>query len=75
MIKFMNHDVIGLGLFNRDLCSCSHAMTAWQAELVNNQQTLLLFCDRLSADFSNLGLKFRKPWSYTQADSRRNLRT
>lgn len=64
MQRFITHDAIASGIFNRETCSATAAMTPWQAILLNNVSTLDLVCDRLNHDFNNLSLKFRKPFTH-----------
>ena len=40
-----------------------------QSHLINNEDILLLFVERLELDFVHTPVKFRKPWRYDQCES------
>lgn len=64
MQKFITHEAIASGIFNRETCTATSSMTAWQHVLLNNDDTLDLLCDRLHEDFANCTPKFRKPYTH-----------
>ncbi len=66
MHRFLTHDAIAQGIFNRDCCTAGATMTAWQEQLVNTTDVLKLMCQRMDQEFNNTPLRFRKPWNYTQ---------
>lgn len=66
MHRFLTHDAIAQGIFNRTTCTAGTAMTAWQAQLVNTTAVLKLMCQRMDQEFAHTPLRFRKPWNYTQ---------
>ena len=66
MGKFLTHEAVAEGVFNRDFCSASSSLVAWQEQLVNSEEVLQLLCDRLANDWLQTPTKFRKPWSYSQ---------
>ncbi len=66
MAKFLTHDSIAEGMFNRDRCSSGTLLTAWQEHLVNTPELLTLLCRRLHDDYVATPLKFRKAWSTSQ---------
>ena len=69
MGKFITHDCIFQGVFNRETCTASNALSAWQEQLVNTDEILLLLCKRLDQDFLSTPKKMRKPWNHQQVDA------
>ncbi|CAK8992255.1 unnamed protein product [Durusdinium trenchii] len=63
MIKFINHDCLAHGWFNRDEQLANSSQAAWRDILVNSTDSLTLLRERLSADFLSINQKLRKPWS------------
>lgn len=63
MVKFLNHDALAGGLFNRYQSVTTPNQAAWADVLVNTTESLLLVCDRMSEDFSATLQKLRKPWN------------
>lgn len=70
MIKFINHDCLAHGWFNRDEQLANSSQAAWHDILVNSTDSLTLLCERLSADFLSINQKLRKPWSSATVDTR-----
>ena len=66
MAKFLTHESIAEGMFNREHCTASTSLTAWQEYLVNSSQLLELLCARLRHDWLSTPLKFRKAWNCQQ---------
>jgi len=66
MAKFLTHDSIAEGLFNRDRCSAGSLLTSWQEHLVNTPELLTLLCQRLRDDYMATPAKFRKAWNAQQ---------
>ena len=73
MAKFLTHDAIASGVFNKDTCTATSTMAQWQSELLNSKSTLNLLCDRLASDYSSLGPKMRKPFGAKDVDARYQL--
>ena len=69
MQKFLTHEAVAEGVFNRDYSSAGPTLVAWQSHLINNEDILLLFVERLELDFVHTPVKFRKPWRYDQCES------
>ena len=67
--KFITHDAIAQGVFNKDTTTACASSTAWQSYLLNTKPILDLVCDRLGADYANMPLKFRKAYTYSQIES------
>ena len=72
MHRFLTHDAIQGGVFNRDFCSAAGQLTSWSKELTNSPQTLNLLVQRLEADWLALNRKSRKPWPYAYVDSQQH---
>ena len=70
MHRFLTHDAIHNGAFNRDFCSTPGHLSCWSAELTNNPKTLSLLIQRLESDWAALNPKMRKPYSFGHVDSR-----
>lgn len=68
MQKFLTHEAIAEGVFNKDFCSAGPTMVAWQSQLLNNNDILMLLCERLELDYCHTPVKFRKPWNYQQCE-------
>ena len=66
MLKFVTHDAISQGIFNRDFCTATSTMTAWQEQLTNSEEILQLLCQRLDKDFQGTPKKLRRPWNFQQ---------
>ena len=73
MGKFITHDCIHQGVFNRETCTASNALVAWQEQLVNTDEILLLVCKRLDQDFLSTPKKMRRPWNHQQVDTVRMI--
>lgn len=69
MHRFLTHDSIKEGIFNRDFCSATSAYSAWPAELTNNDEILELVLQRLQSDWLACNPKHRKPWTAQGVDS------
>lgn len=68
MGRFLTHESIQEGAFNRDRCGASNAMSAWQDALMNTTPVLELLCDRLKGDWLSTPHKFRRAWSFQQIE-------
>lgn len=63
--KFMHHDPMQAGVFNRTYCSAGGPTAQWADDLTNSPEILDLLCQRLQGDFEALAPKMRK--NYTAA--------
>jgi len=63
MGKFITHEPIHAGYFNRDFGSGVGVAAAWEAELKNSPESVDLLCQRLESDF--LSLRDGKKRAYT----------
>lgn len=69
MHRFLTHDAIHNGAFNRDFSSTPGQLSCWSAELTNSPQILSLLIERLESDWVALNPKMRKPYSFAQVDA------
>ena len=63
MGKFISHESLANGIWNRDHCTALPTMSTWAAELTNTNEILLTLCDRLETDFISQNVKMRKAYS------------
>ena len=73
MGRFIHHEPLAHGIFNRDYTSASGGMMQqWESELTNNGdcRLLQLLCDRMEVDWLALAPKMRKPYNVQQLDPR-----
>ena len=66
MAKFLTHESIAAGAWNRTHCTAGDGMQAWQDILTNTDEILHLTIDRMSRDWSNLTPKMRSAYSLKQ---------
>lgn len=64
MAKFLTHEAVDGGIFNRDHATASGQCAAWSAELQNTPEILSLLLDRMEHDFTSLSVKMRFPYKY-----------
>lgn len=69
MHRFLTHDAIKEGVFNRDFCSAHGAFSAWPDDLTNTDGTLSLLLKRLESDWLALNPKLRKPYAARDVDT------
>lgn len=67
MTRFLNHDGVAQGVFNRDYVGGSGAWERWMA---NSPELLQLLLDRMQKDWESMAGKMRKPWSQKDLESR-----
>lgn len=61
MNKFLHHEPLASGLFNRTHNSAGQ-FKAWDALLCNSEPLLELVCFRMESDFLAQNVKMRKPY-------------
>ena len=61
--KFLLHDPIACGLFNRGYNGGTGAHASWESIMLNSEEVLNLVVDRMRSDFENVAVKLRKPWN------------
>ena len=71
--KFIYHEPLAGGLFNREYNSGQGQYTAWQEALQNNLEVVKLMVQRMQAEFESTPVKFRKPWSLKDVDTKLEL--
>ena len=70
MRKYIQHDAVAAGLFNRDFSSAHGAFAAWTSELENSSELLALLLERMLSDFERTHAKMRKPWTLKDLEAR-----
>ena len=70
MAKFITHESLAAGAWNRTHCSATDTMQAWQETLTNTDDILNLVLDRMSSDWKSLNPKMRKPFTLRDVDPR-----
>ncbi len=63
MHKFMTHEPLAGGIFNRSFNSGKGQWNAWSSHLLNSEQLLKLLTARMGNDYSQLSPKMRKPFT------------
>ena len=69
MAKFLTHESIAAGAWNRNHCTATDSQQSWQEVLCNTDQILHLAIDRMSRDWSNLAPKMRKAYSLKDVET------
>ena len=65
MARFLNHDAIGAGVFNREYSSADNipgGAAVWRDVLQSSPGALELVIARMDSDYVNSHSKLRKPW-------------
>lgn len=70
MHRFITHESLAVGLFNRDHCGATALTMAWQGELQNSTAILSLLCERMRSDYLGLHTKMRKAWTLKDLDTK-----
>lgn len=70
MGKFMTHEPLAEGLFDRDFSAGRQAYSVWEAELRNSPELLALLTERMEADFLSQRGKLRKSYNALQVEPR-----
>ena len=70
--RFLTHDAIGQGIFNRSTCTAQAAESEWQEVLTNSEPVLALLLERMEDDYCALNVKQRKAYGYKEVESRLN---
>lgn len=63
MNRFLNHDGLAAGIFNREYQGATGQMTGWDRQLANHPELLSLMLNRMQTGYENLAPKMRKPWN------------
>lgn len=61
--KFLVHEAIARGLFNRGYSGAGGALSAWEGVMMNNPTILNCVMDRMRSDFESQPVKMRTPWT------------
>ena len=71
MSKFITHDAIAAGFFNKDYVGgVSNAGGTWSEHLLNGDAVLELLTRRVEEDYASLPSKSRRPWTPRELDCR-----
>lgn len=68
MGRYLLHDPIAIGIFNRNHNTGTGAFCAWPSELENTPEILRLLCKRMASDFEGAHQKMRKPYTTKDLD-------
>ena len=68
MAKFVTHEAIDGGIFNRDFSTATGQVSQWDAELQNNPETLSLMMERLELDFVSQSSKIRVAYKFAHVE-------
>ena len=69
MAKYVLHDAIAEGCFNRSWCSAGGPMSGWANELTNSPDILSLLCQRMQSDYESIRDKSRKAYNFASVDT------
>lgn len=69
MHRFLTHDSIKEGVFNRDFCSAVSAYSAWPDALTNSTPILELLLQRLEGDWLAMNPRLRRPFTAKDVDT------
>ena len=69
MHRFLTHDSIKEGVFNRDFCSAVSAYSAWPDALTNSTPILELLLQRLEGDWLAMNPRLRCPFTAKDVDT------
>lgn len=70
MQKYILHEAISEGCFDRNYCSANGNLSPWAAELTNSPMVLEYLCQRMESDYEGLSAKMRKPYTMVSIDTR-----
>lgn len=68
MGRFMTHEPIFHGVFNRDYTGGTNVLAPWATELQNTKESLELMVLRMESDYAQTRPKMRKTWNLTLVD-------
>ena len=63
MPRFITHDAIADGYFNRNFTGGTGQHAPWKSQLTNNESILPLMLIRMQKDYCALAPRMRKPWN------------
>ena len=69
MAKYVLHDAIAEGCFNRSWCSAGGPLSSWANELTNSPAILSLLCERMQSDYESVMYKSRKSYNFASVDT------
>ena len=62
MSKFIQHDSLAAGCFNRGYNGAAGTFAAWDRQMQNRPELVRLLVSRMLSDFSNTAVGLRKPF-------------
>ena len=68
-MKFMTHEALANGIFNKEFNSAGPNMEAWKPYMTNSREILDLVVNRLEADYCATHTKMRRPFNAFQIDA------
>ena len=63
-MKFITHEALAGGVFNKGYSSATAAQSAWAQHLTNDDALLEILLKRMEQDYLALNSKLRKAWSH-----------
>lgn len=69
MQKYLLHEAISEGCFNRNYCSASGSLAPWASELTNSPEVLDLLCRRMQSDYESTTPKMRRAFNLSAVES------
>lgn len=70
MAKFLTHESLAAGAWNRDYCAASNSMQQWSEVLMNQLETVHVAIDRMESDWLAMKPTMRKAHSLKDVDAR-----
>ena len=67
--RYLQHDAVAMGIFNRDYSSAHGAFAAWTTELENSTPLLSLMLERMLSDFERTHAKMRKAYGIKELET------
>ena len=69
MNKFLHHEPLAAGLFNRETTTSTATTSAWEIQLSNNVDLLSLVCKRMEGDYVALRPQMRKAYGAKEVET------
>ena len=68
MGRVLVHEPIAMGMFNENFCGASSFNMAWQTELTNTGEALMLLVQRMLSDYTSQHPKMRRPFTVKEIE-------
>lgn len=62
MIRFVTHEPLASGYFNRNFNAGTGVFSPWEGSLINNTDLVMLALSRMEKDWDDAPAKLRKPY-------------